>query len=324
MLNNTVYYGNRGQRKFPRILLFACLFTLLLIIVLGFGFFYYNASAPNEVFILSPISRITNEVIYSRNLKKNNRNLKAIIENILGEDMGQYGIVVENLKSGIRYYFNEDKSYNTASLYKLWVMADVYQQIEEGKLTKDLVLTKDVSYLNERFNLASESAELNEGTISLSVHDALNKMITISDNYASHLLVDAIGVSSLANFLDKYNFFESKAGTLEQNPISSAKDIASFFKKLYRGELANEVDTIEMLDLLKGQQVNTKLSKDLPENVVIAHKTGELSGLSHDAGIVYSPKGDYIIVVMSKTENPPVANENIAEISNEVYDYFAD
>ncbi|MEM4270897.1 MAG: serine hydrolase, partial [Candidatus Pacearchaeota archaeon] len=78
----------------------------------------------------------------------------------------------------------------------------------------------------------------------------------------------------------------------------------------------------EMLALLKKQNLNSKLPKYLPENTVVAHKTGELGEYSHDAGIVYKDSGDYIIVVLSKTQKPLDANEKIAQISKAVYDYF--
>jgi beta-lactamase class A len=76
------------------------------------------------------------------------------------------------------------------------------------------------------------------------------------------------------------------------------------------------------LTLLKAQKLNNKLPKELPKNTVIAHKTGELDMVSHDAGIVYAQNGNYIIVVMSETSLPVAANERIADISKGVYEYF--
>ena len=77
-----------------------------------------------------------------------------------------------------------------------------------------------------------------------------------------------------------------------------------------------------MIALLKQQTLNDKLPKYLPENVEIAHKTGEIDRFSHDAGIVFFEKGDYIIVVLSETDNSPAANERIADISKKVFEYF--
>lgn len=80
-----------------------------------------------------------------------------------------------------------------------------------------------------------------------------------------------------------------------ENPTTTSFDIALFFEKLYKGELANEENTQKMLDLLKKQELNNKLSKYLPEEIDVAHKTGEIGWFSHDAGIVYTNYGDYSI-----------------------------
>jgi beta-lactamase class A len=91
---------------------------------------------------------------------------------------------------------------------------------------------------------------------------------------------------------------------------------------LQKGELANAENTQKMLEFLKKQQLNDKIPADLPNNIVIAHKTGELGLFSHDAGIVYTPKGDYIIAVLSKSDTPAAAEKRIADVSKAVYDYF--
>ena len=77
-----------------------------------------------------------------------------------------------------------------------------------------------------------------------------------------------------------------------------------------------------MLDLLKSQKLNNKLPKYLPQEIDVAHKTGEIDSLTHDAGIVYAPTSDYIIVILSKSDYPPGAEERIADISRAVYEYF--
>ena len=98
--------------------------------------------------------------------------------------------------------------------------------------------------------------------------------------------------------------------------------MALFFEKLYKGELANNQYTRETLDLLKNQQRNEGLPKYLPDGTIVAHKTGEIDLYKHDAGIVFSDKGDYLIVVMSESDFPAGAQERIALVSKGVFDYF--
>ena len=248
--------------------------------------------------------------------------LKSVVESSLKDTTGTYGIAIKNLKTGESYYQNEQKIFEIGSLYKLWIMAAVYNQIQNGALTEDEVLSEDVITLNENFNIDPDLAELSEGTITLTVQDALNQMITISHNYAALLLTEKIKLSSVAEFLKVNGFNESSVGTDGNPPKSSSNDIALFYEKLYKNELASEENTQKMIDLLKKQQLSDGLPKYLPTESQIPHKTGDIGWFKHDGGIVYSGKGDYIIVVMSESNSPAGAQERIAMLSKAVYDYF--
>jgi len=153
----------------------------------------------------------------------------------------------------------------------------------------------------------------------MSVNQALNQMITISHNYAAMLLTQKNKVSTIRDWITDKGFKDSSVGG---QPSTTAHDMVLFFDKLQKGELANAENTQKMLEFLKKQQLNDKIPADLPNNIVIAHKTGELGLFSHDAGIVYTPKGDYIIAVLSKSDTPAAAEKRIADVSKAVYDYF--
>lgn len=306
-----------------RIILFFALMTFTLNVLTNS---YLDKKPKHGGLVISPLATVK-EVIHKTTSiirsQENSKKLEEIVVNILKDSSSNYSVFIKNLKTGERYYLNEDKQYETASLYKLWVMAEAYRQIETGILKKEDILTANVSDLNQKFNIASESAELTEGNVSWPVENALKNMITISDNYSALLLTERVRLANVTAFLSENGFLESKVGDRNTSPVSSAADISLFFEKLYNGELANEQYTNEMLVLLKNQQINTKLFKHLPKNAVIAHKTGEFGKFSHDGGIVYLDKGDYIIVVMSETKTLLDSNENIANISKEIYDYFS-
>ncbi len=248
--------------------------------------------------------------------------LGRIIEYALSDTSGDYGISLKNLKTNEHYTREGHKKFDTASLYKLWVMATVYDQINKGTLDESDVLSQDVGVLNSKFNIATESAELTEGTITFTVADALEAMITKSDNYAALLLSERVRLASVASFLKGNGFSESSVGTTGGAPMSTPHDISLFFEKLYNGELVNPAYAEKMLVLLKAQQVNHKIPKYLSDAVVIAHKTGELDGFTHDAGIVYTDTGDYVLVILSKSNDPRAAEEVLARTSESIYTYF--
>lgn len=250
------------------------------------------------------------------------KSLKEVVEKALIGTKGTYGIVIKNPKTGESYYLNEHKVFETGSLYKIWILATAFDQIEKGGLAEDEILSQDISILNEKFDISSESAETTEGKITLSVKAAMEQMITISQNYSALVLTEKLKLSSVAAFLTENGFRESTVGTDGSQPTVTPADMALFFEKLYKGELADEESTEKMLGLLKRQRLNDKLPKYLPQETVIAHKTGELGWFSHDAGIVYSPSGDYIIVVLSESSSPVGAEDRIAKVSKAVYEYF--
>jgi beta-lactamase class A len=249
--------------------------------------------------------------------------LEQAVQSALTGSYGSYGIVVTNLKNQDYYFLNEHVSYYSASLYKLWIMAETYRQIRDGIIKEDEILSSNYKTLNAQFNITPESEKFKEGKIALSVKDALYKMITISDNYAAFLLNLKVKSTNVKSFLTTNGFNES---TIEKdgNPKTTAYDTALFFKKLYDGGLVSEEYSNKMLELLKAQRLNDKIPKYLPDNVVVAHKTGELDEYTHDAGIVYLENNEYILVVLSKSDNPKLAKERISNISKSVYNYFTD
>lgn len=246
-------------------------------------------------------------------------NLDAIIQEELEGTKGRYSVVVRDLQTGAEYTYKEQEKFQTGSLYKLWVMAVANQQIQEGKLKESDVLASDVAAINARFNIATDAAEMKDGSVAFPVNQAMKQMITISHNYAALLLAQKVKLSTITKFLQDNNFSNSKVGS---PPQTTAYDMANFLDALYDGKLANAERTTIMIDLLKAQRLNNKLPKNLPTGTVIAHKTGELGPVTHDAGIVYTSKGNYIIVVMSESTLPSAAEDRIANISKAVFNYY--
>lgn len=261
----------------------------------------------------------TLKFIFNENQKKKNPIAKIVDDNLVGS-AGNYAIVIKSLKNNEEFSLNEHELFKTGSLYKLWVMAAIFDEIKKGNVKEDEILSADIDSLNSKFEISPDVAELKEGVITLSVKDALYQMITISHNYAAYLLTDKIKVSGIRNFLKTYEFGESSLD--DDLPTVSASDISEFLEKAYKGEIVDKDSSERMLLLLKQQKLNNKLPSGLPENTIIAHKTGELDDFTHDVGIVYTPKGDYVIVVLSESDNPSAAEDRISSISKDIYEYF--
>jgi beta-lactamase class A len=242
--------------------------------------------------------------------------IEEVISKSLGASEGIYAVVFKNLRTNETYHLNDQRKFETGSLYKLWILGEVFDQTEKGLIGRNETLSDSINSLNARYG----STETTEGMATFALQDAIKEMIILSNNYAAFLLTDRITMASASGFLAKYNFKDSRVGG-ENLPTTTALDIASFFEKLYKGQLVNFTASAEMLNILKKQQLNQKMPKYLPPETKIAHKTGEVGDFSHDAGIIFTDKGDYILVILSETELPGYANEQIAKLSKVVYEY---
>lgn len=229
--------------------------------------------------------------------------LEKEVEKLLQNIDGRYGIFIKNLSTQETFAQKEQEIFESGSLYKLWVMVATFEKIKQGKIKEDDPLVANIATLNKKFDLDGEEAEFQEGSIEFSVSSALKQMITISHNYAALALLDKVGSTSISNKV-------------------TAKDTAEFLEKIYKGEMIDQEYSWKMMDLLAGQTINDRIPKYLPEGTKVAHKTGDIGFFENDAGIVFSPKGDFIIVVLSETKDPALAADTIAQISKAVYDYF--
>lgn len=291
---------------------------------------YILSSSQKKETIAKKVLSAKDSVIVSRspaNTKESK--LEEITDEFIFSQKGEYSVVVKNLKTEEKFEYNPDKKYDSASLYKLWVMAVAYQDIKDEKLKEDDVLSADKSSLNDTLSTVSPTPAPPDFTpipitgepekISMTVGEALEKMITVSDNYAAVLLSSKVGSKKIANFIKESGF---KNSNYKQPPQTSAKDISSFYEKLYRGEIVDTKYSGIMIELLKKQTLNDRIPKFLDSDIEVAHKTGELFGSKHDGGIVYSQSGDYIIVVLTETKDYKKAAENIAKYSEAIYKYF--
>jgi beta-lactamase class A len=231
---------------------------------------------------------------------------------------GDYGIFIKDLKRGITYQVNADRRFQTASLYKLAVMYKAYDALNRGELKKDDILTEDESTLDQILIPENDTGN-SYGTISYNVSDALKAMITVSNNYSALLIANKLGWQNIDDFLH-----QQKIGGFDlvynQQPTATAEAVASLMEQIFRNTAINAQSSQEMKDLLLAQQVNDRIPRYLPGDVKVAHKTGELDYLRHDAAIIYGKNSTYIFVFLSETPAPQDAVENIASLSKKMYD----
>lgn len=233
------------------------------------------------------------------------REAEALLTDFLQTQSGGWDLCFVSLPEGepVRVS-NAQGPMVSASLIKLPIMGAVLERVESGELT----------------------AEETEKRLEL--------MITVSDNTAANELIRLLGGGDPEKGMEAVNDWCSRRGCgdtrlnrlmLADNGLqnyTSAADCARLLGEIYRGECVSAGASQKMLELLLGQTVKDRLPRGLPEGTPIAHKTGDLIGLCWaDAGIVFSPGGDYILVVISDGKADESSAKNAAaELSRAVYE----
>ena len=251
--------------------------------------------------------------------------LQSRIEGFLEDKDGDYAVLVKDLKpEGKRnVLINSGEDFEAASLYKLFLMAAVYQAVNDGKINMETEISAKLSHLDEVLggrDFGYEEFDADE-TIGHTVREALARVAAFSDNYAAILLAEKVGWDSIQETADGVGATKTSV----KNPITtSAEDVGLILEKLYKGEVVSLESSEQILDLLSKSQISNRFPAKLPQDIRIAHKTGELSGVRNDAGIVFLDGNPYVIVEMSQNlEGEDEGVENLAEISKIVYDYYA-
>ncbi len=256
--------------------------------------------------------------------------LKKVLESKVGHFKGQVGLVVEDLDTGWVISINEDTPVPSASLVKIPIMLSCFYAQQEGKIS----LNDSVSL--KSFERVSGSKALGNSIIGsrFVVEDLFDPMITLSDNAAANALIDLLGFDDLNMYFKKMglkntniarSMMDFKSRRKGQENYTTASDMAYILEKLYRGEFLSQEISGKCLVLLGQQKINDRIPKNLPkDDILAAHKTGLERHICHDAGIVYTRKGNFLICVLVKHKNKfaQPAKRFISDIALSTYNYY--
>ncbi|MDP3973348.1 MAG: serine hydrolase [Candidatus Daviesbacteria bacterium] len=257
-----------------------------------------------------------------------NEQLAGIVKKNLSGMEGQFGVYIEDLNSDDKYEFNGQHSFPTASLYKLFLLAAVLKEVENGQLSLDDRLSWSKSALIEAYGELDFGYEEAAEIISYSVDEALMRVGRISDNFASIMLAEKIGWEKLQELANKLGV--SSTVLTGDSFSTTAKDIGFYFKLLYQKRVVSEVVSSQIIEYLSLNQINNRLPAKLPpetqnqpDSWQLVHKTGELAGIRHDGGFMILSQKAYVIVILSKDlKYEDEAIEAMANLSKEVFEYF--
>lgn len=249
------------------------------------------------------------------------------IDEIIKNSSADIAVLVKDLKEDkVIFKYNEDKKYISASIIKVPIMIEALSQVDLGEINLDDKF--NISYDNKvDFSVITEQ-DLNECTF----EELIEWMIISSDNTATNVLIDILGLENINNRIKKLNMkntvlkrkmMDFKAIECGRNNYTALNDMLIAMEGLYRGVLLSSEMSLKAMDILKNQRDNCMLKRYIRDNVTLANKTGELDNLNNDIGIFYTKDRDYFIGVFAhEVKKNEDAYEIIGKISKEVYDYY--
>ena len=266
--------------------------------------------------------------------------LNKKVLDIIQKTPGDFAVAFKDLSTGDTLYINAEENFHAASTMKTPVMIELYKQASEGKFSLDdsIVIINEFSSIVDgspyQMNIGDDSEDDLYSKIGskITIRELNYQMITKSSNLATNILIDMLDAAKVtatmralgANDIKVLRGVEDiKAFDLGMNNTTTAKDLMIIFEALANNELLTEAENEEMLDVLSDQHFNEIIPAELPADVEVAHKTGSITGVQHDSGLVTLPDGRrYVLVLLSKNlEDADAGVEAMAQISREVYNY---
>jgi beta-lactamase class A len=241
---------------------------------------------------------------------------------------GVLGVAILDLANQHTLLLNADEVFPTASTIKIAILAELYRQAQRGKLR----LTD--TYTLQQADLVGGSGisnALTPGVTKLTLRDLAALMISVSDNSATNILIDRVGLENVNALLDSLNLthtrlrrkmMDLKAAAEGRENVATPLELTQLLLALYRGKVLDQQLTDDYFNLLSTPK-SSYIPREVPEDLKIANKPGELQGVRNDCGLVFNGSRPYIICAMTTyVRHEREAGDAIARISGETYRMF--
>ena len=268
--------------------------------------------------------------------------LENKISNLIKSHKGTFAVALKSLDDGNTILINENEIFHAASTMKTPVMIELFKKKHNSEVSFEdsLQIKNEFKSIvdGSKFELSSfdDSDEIIYKKLGkyISIRELVSAMITKSSNFSTNLLIDYINVKNVNKTMrdmgaENINVLRGvgdlKAFDKGLNNTTSAKDLLVIYEKLAMGLFINPSISNEMVEILKNQVYKDIIPKYLPDNIEVAHKTGWISGVRHDSGIVFLENGKkYVLILLSKNLDDDIEGaEFLAKISLEIFNHLS-
>ena len=262
--------------------------------------------------------------------------LRARIEKLIDSSGAEVAVVVRSIQGKDEIAIDADKPFHAASTMKVPVMIELFRQADAGLLSLD----EPLAIRNEFHSIVDGSVyQLSVGDDSdadvyknvgktMTLRELCDAMITVSSNFAANLLIERLGVENVRRTVlrlgaDGMNVLrgveDQKAFDKGLNNTTTARALALLMQKLAAGQAVSPKADAQMIAILERQTFNDAIPAGLPPGTRVAHKTGTITRIHHDAAIVYGARPYVLVVLVRGIEDQKQSAALIAAISREVW-----
>ena len=262
--------------------------------------------------------------------------LKGRVQKLIDASGAEVAVAVRSVDGKDELLIDPDKPFHAASTMKVAVMIELFRQAEAGQLELD----EPLSVKNEFHSIVDGSvyqlsvgddsdAEIYKAVgASRTLRELCEAMITVSSNFAANLLIERVGVENIRKTVTRLGaggmyvlrgVEDQKAFDKGLNNSTTARALAVLLGKLASGKAVSPKADAEMVAILKRQKFNDGIPAGLPDGTTVAHKTGSITKIHHDAAIVYGPHPYVLVVLVRGIQDQKQSAALMAAISREVW-----
>ncbi len=232
---------------------------------------------------------------------------------------GDVGLYVRHLGTGEEVSHQGDTSFLTASIFKLPILLEIFRRAD----ARELDLGEEIAVPPSVHQPGSGVLCCFRDEVTLTMQDLAMLMIIVSDNTATHVLLNRLGTETVNRTLRILGFPHTSVALPWRDSVSTPRELGALLCAINDGRVAEPQACQMIMTILKLQQVRDRIPLLLPDSVAVAHKTGDLIGIRNDAGIVFAPSGAFVLVCLTRgLMNAAQGCLQIGRLSRAVFDYF--
>ena len=261
--------------------------------------------------------------------------LKADVNALIAASGAEVAVAWRPLdaKPGEEILVNPTIRFHAASTMKVPVMIELFRQaaVRKLKLEDRVMVTNQFTSIQDGSPFVLAATDDSDGEVykalgtKLSYRQLVEASITVSSNLATNILIERLGARHIQATVDTMGASgmqvlrgveDQKAFDAGKNNSTDARGLLTLFEAIGKGKAVNVKASLEMIAILKRQKFNDRIPAGLAPGTVVAHKTGNVTGINHDAGIVYSAR-PYVLVVLTRgIQDSKVSAKLIADITS--------